>query len=159
MMTILRDQAGERDQLLAEAAAWQAAHPRECRCWPRGIRSPPRTIGPACRKRTPSEADLRRTPGFPSAGAPCGITTRPCKTLLAQGTASRRRSSPSSRPMRSGMGQGRRRGCFRKPGRTSSPSRRPARRWNCARRASRAAFWSSCRRCRSRLQPLLEADL
>lgn len=29
MMTILRDQSGERDQLLTEAAAWQAAHVRE----------------------------------------------------------------------------------------------------------------------------------
>ena len=29
MLTILRDQAGDRDRLLAEAAAWQAAHPRE----------------------------------------------------------------------------------------------------------------------------------
>jgi len=29
MLTILRDEAGDRDRLLAEAAAWQAAHPRE----------------------------------------------------------------------------------------------------------------------------------
>jgi len=29
MLTILRDQAGDRDRLLAEAAEWQAAHPRE----------------------------------------------------------------------------------------------------------------------------------
>ncbi|MDQ2799623.1 MAG: hypothetical protein M3Y13_08285, partial [Armatimonadota bacterium] len=29
MLTILRDQAGERDALVAEAAGWQTAHPRE----------------------------------------------------------------------------------------------------------------------------------
>lgn len=29
MLTILRDEAGDRDRLLAEAAGWQAAHPRE----------------------------------------------------------------------------------------------------------------------------------
>ncbi len=29
MLTILRDAAGDRDRLLAEAAGWQAAHPRE----------------------------------------------------------------------------------------------------------------------------------
>jgi len=29
MLTILRDQAGDRDRLLAEAAEWQATHPRE----------------------------------------------------------------------------------------------------------------------------------
>ena len=29
MRTVLRDEAGDRDRLLAEAAGWQAAHPRE----------------------------------------------------------------------------------------------------------------------------------
>ncbi len=46
MLTILRDAAGDRDRLLAEAAEWQAAHPRETQVLASRHQLVPRTAAP-----------------------------------------------------------------------------------------------------------------
>ena len=63
MLTILRDEAGDRDRLLAEAAAWRAAHPRETQVLasrhqlvPRFVAVPPVPMPP------PSQTPSTETP-------------------------------------------------------------------------------------------------
>jgi hypothetical protein len=60
MQTILRDEAGDRDRLLAEAAEWQAAHPRETQVLASRHQLVPRSV--AAPVPPPSETPPTETP-------------------------------------------------------------------------------------------------
>ena len=65
MLTILRDEAGDRDRLLAEAAAWQAAHPRETQVLASRHQLVPRTApAPAAPVPSPSVPSPSEMPGM-----------------------------------------------------------------------------------------------
>lgn len=67
MLTILRDQAGDRDRLLAEAAAWQSAHPRETQVLASRHQLAPRSI-PAPTAPLPPLSEMPNTETPPEKG-------------------------------------------------------------------------------------------
>lgn len=63
MLTVLRDAAGDRDRLLAEAAGWQAAHPRETQVLASRHQLAPRSVAaPDAPASPPSEIPNTGTP-------------------------------------------------------------------------------------------------
>ena len=55
MLTVLRDEAGDHDRLLAEAAEWQAAHPRETRVLASRHQLRPRSAVPSSAETPPEK--------------------------------------------------------------------------------------------------------